>query len=131
MMAFIKLTDQGRHTHRYAEASKQRLDIAILYFLDAFRASYLTENKLQKSDVSIDFAKRFCIFDDKMFQKMQEKLGSNGNEMDGVLEYIICKIVQNLQFYASAPNLILNSLRLFKVLSKHVFILSMSVGIHK
>ena len=44
---------QGRHVQRSTEVSRQRLDVAILSFLDSFRAAYIAENRMAASKVGV------------------------------------------------------------------------------
>jgi exportin-7 len=51
VLQLINITDTGLHAQRYQELSKQRLDRAILIFVQNFRRSYVGDQAMHSSKV--------------------------------------------------------------------------------
>jgi len=52
VFGLLQLVDSGFHQSRYAERSRQRLDLAILSFFQSFRKVYVGEQVMHSSKVS-------------------------------------------------------------------------------
>eukprot|EP00898_Chlorokybus_atmophyticus_P001655 jgi/Chlat1/2490/Chrsp175S02362 len=96
----IQVTDTGIHSQRYAERSKQRLDISILSFFQNFRKIYVGEQAMHSS---------------KVYTRLSERLGLADHLM--VLNVIIGKIATNLKCFTQCEEVIEMSLNLFQDLA--------------
>eukprot|EP00798_Chlamydomonas_sp_ICE-L_P003304 gene3304-13331_t len=100
VFALLAVMDDGFHTMRYAEPSRQRLDTAIITFFQGFRKVYIGEQVMHSS---------------KVFTKLQERLGLKDNQ--GVLTVMLSKIAKNLQVYGGSEVLVHQTLTLFQDLA--------------
>ncbi|KAK7848532.1 exportin-7 [Quercus suber] len=80
----INVTDSGLHSQRYGELSKQRLDCAILTFLQQFRKSFVGDYALHSSK--------------QLYARLSELLGIHDHLL--LLVAIVRKIVTNLKSYS-------------------------------
>ncbi|KAG2613325.1 hypothetical protein PVAP13_4KG342500 [Panicum virgatum] len=96
VLKLISMTDTGAHAQRYRELSKQRLDRAILIFVQNFRRSYVGDQAMHSS---------------KLYTRLSELLGLNDHLV--LLNVIIGKIATNLKCYAECEDVIDQTLSLF------------------
>ncbi|PAN23063.1 hypothetical protein PAHAL_4G064400 [Panicum hallii] len=96
VLKLISMTDTGAHAQRYKELSKQRLDRAILIFVQNFRRSYVGDQAMHSS---------------KLYTRLSELLGLNDHLV--LLNVIIGKIATNLKCYAECEDVIDHTLSLF------------------
>jgi len=96
VLKLISMTDTGAHAQRYQELSKQRLDRAILIFVQNFRRSYVGDQSMHSS---------------KLYTRLSELLGLNDHLV--LLNVIIGKIATNLKCYAECEDVIDHTLSLF------------------
>ncbi|CAO1948710.1 unnamed protein product [Urochloa humidicola] len=97
VLQLISVTDTGAHTQRYRELSKQRLDRAILIFVQNFRRSYVGDQSMHSSK--------------QLYTRLSELLGLNDHLV--LLNVIIGKIATNLKCYAECEDVIDHTLSLF------------------
>ncbi|XP_062227824.1 uncharacterized protein LOC133926086 isoform X2 [Phragmites australis] len=96
VLQLMSITDMGVHTQRYQEISKQRLDRAILIFVQNFRRSYVGDQAIHSS---------------KLYARLSELLGLNDHLV--LLNVIVGKIATNLKCYVECEDLIDHTLSLF------------------
>ncbi|AQK82907.1 ARM repeat superfamily protein [Zea mays] len=96
VLQLISVTDTGAHTQRYQELSKQRLDRAILIFVQSFRRSYVGDQAMHSS---------------KLYGRLSELLGLNDHLI--LLNVIVGKIATNMKCYAESEDVIDHTLSLF------------------
>lgn len=96
VLQLISMTDTGAHAQRYQELSKQRLDRAILVFVQSFRRSYVGDQAMHSS---------------KLYGRLSELLGLNDHLI--LLNVIVGKIATNLKCYAESEDVIDHTLSLF------------------
>jgi exportin-7 len=97
VLKLISMTDTGAHAQRYKELSKQRLDRAILIFVQNFRRSYVGDQAMHSSK--------------QLYTRLSELLGLNDHLV--LLNVIIGKIATNLKCYAECEDVIDHTLSLF------------------
>ncbi|CAN6207099.1 unnamed protein product [Urochloa humidicola] len=97
VLQLISVTDTGAHAQRYRELSKQRLDRAILIFVQNFRRSYVGDQSMHSSK--------------QLYTRLSELLGLNDHLV--LLNVIIGKIATNLKCYAECEDVIDHTLSLF------------------
>ncbi|XP_014752514.1 exportin-7-B isoform X3 [Brachypodium distachyon] len=97
VLQLINITDTGVHAQRYQELSKQRLDRAILIFVQNFRRSYV-------GDQAVHSAKQ-------LYSRLSELLGLTDHLV--LLNVIVGKIATNLKCYAECEDVIDHTLSLF------------------
>jgi len=100
VLTLLASIDAGFHATRYEEVSRQRLDVAILAFFQAFRKVYVGEQAMHTS---------------KVYLALNEHLGL-ANHL-AVLGVMLEKIAKNLQNYRSCEGVIGQTLELFRDLS--------------
>nr|XP_023892199.1 exportin-7-A-like [Quercus suber] len=93
----INVTDSGLHSQRYGELSKQRLDCAILTFLQQFRKSFVGDYALHSSK--------------QLYARLSELLGIHDHLL--LLVAIVRKIVTNLKSYSQSKAVIDHTLSVF------------------
>ncbi|EER89375.2 hypothetical protein BDA96_10G087600 [Sorghum bicolor] len=96
VLQLISMTDTGAHAQRYQELSKQRLDRAILVFVQGFRRSYVGDQAMHSS---------------KLYGRLSELLGLSDHLI--LLNVIVGKIATNLKCYAESEDVIDHTLSLF------------------
>ncbi|KAF0917476.1 hypothetical protein E2562_020592 [Oryza meyeriana var. granulata] len=96
VLQLINITDTGVHAQRYQVLSKQRLDRAILIFVQHFRRSYVGDQAMHSS---------------KLYARLSELLGLNDHLV--LLNVIVGKIATNLKCYAECEDVIDHTLSLF------------------
>nr|CAB3471017.1 unnamed protein product [Digitaria exilis] len=101
VLQLIRMTDTGAHTQRYRESSKQRLDRAILIFVQNFRRSYVGDQAIHSSK--------------QLYTRLSELLGLNDHLV--LLNVIVGKIATNLKCYAECEDVIDHTLSLFMELA--------------
>ncbi|CAL5041654.1 unnamed protein product [Urochloa decumbens] len=97
VLQLISVSDTGAHTQRYRELSKQRLDRAILIFVQNFRRSYVGDQSMNSSK--------------QLYTRLSELLGLNDHLV--LLNVIVGKIATNLKCYAECEDVIDHTLSLF------------------
>ncbi|RCV22123.1 hypothetical protein SETIT_4G195400v2 [Setaria italica] len=97
VLQLISVTDTGAHAQRYQELSKQRLDRAILIFVQNFRRSYVGDQAMHSSKL--------------LYTRLSELLGLNDHLV--LLNVIVGKIATNLKCYAQCEDVIDHTLSLF------------------
>ncbi|AQK82964.1 ARM repeat superfamily protein [Zea mays] len=97
VLQLISVTDTGAHTQRYQELSKQRLDRAILIFVQSFRRSYVGDQAMHSSK--------------QLYGRLSELLGLNDHLI--LLNVIVGKIATNMKCYAESEDVIDHTLSLF------------------
>ncbi|MCD7446845.1 hypothetical protein HAX54_017907 [Datura stramonium] len=96
VLRLINVTDSGLRSQRYAETSKQRLDLAILVFFQNFRKSYVGDQAIHSSK--------------QLYAKLAELLGLQDHMF--ILNFIVGKIATNLKFYGESEEVICQTLNL-------------------
>ncbi|KQK17379.1 exportin-7-A isoform X2 [Brachypodium distachyon] len=96
VLQLINITDTGVHAQRYQELSKQRLDRAILIFVQNFRRSYVGDQAVHSA---------------KLYSRLSELLGLTDHLV--LLNVIVGKIATNLKCYAECEDVIDHTLSLF------------------
>ncbi|XP_022131546.1 exportin-7 isoform X4 [Momordica charantia] len=97
VLQLINVTDNGLHSQRYSEASKQRLDRAILTFFQNFRKSYVGDQAMHSSK--------------QLYARLSELLGLHDHLQ--LLNVIVSKIATNLKCYTESEEVIDHTLSLF------------------
>uniref|UniRef100_A0A0D9UZN9 Importin N-terminal domain-containing protein n=1 Tax=Leersia perrieri TaxID=77586 RepID=A0A0D9UZN9_9ORYZ len=97
VLQLINVTDTGVHAQRYQVLSKQRLDRAILIFVQNFRRSYVGDQAMHSSK--------------QLYGRLSELLGLNDHLV--LLNVIVGKIATNLKCYAECEDVIDHTLSLF------------------
>ncbi|VAH76183.1 unnamed protein product [Triticum turgidum subsp. durum] len=97
VLQLINITDTGVHAQRYQEISKQRLDRAILIFVQNFRRSYVGDQAMHASK--------------QLYARLSELLGLTDHLV--LLNVIVGKIATNLKCYAECEDVIDHTLSLF------------------
>ena len=98
---------------RYSEASKQRLDRAILTFFQNFRKSYVGDQAMHSSKVINKYIIQFymmvtchiCLFSfqlQQLYARLSELLGLNDHLQ--LLNVIVSKIATNLKCYTEVKD---------------------------
>ncbi|KAM0896612.1 hypothetical protein ACQ4PT_023079 [Festuca glaucescens] len=101
VLQLINITDTGVHAQRYQELSKQRLDRAILIFVQNFRRSYVGDQAMHASK--------------QLYARLSELLGLTDHLV--LLNVIVGKIATNLKCYAECEDVIDHTLALFQDLA--------------
>uniref|UniRef100_M8CQS6 Exportin-7/Ran-binding protein 17 TPR repeats domain-containing protein n=1 Tax=Aegilops tauschii TaxID=37682 RepID=M8CQS6_AEGTA len=101
VLQLINITDTGVHAQRYQEISKQRLDRAILIFVQNFRRSYVGDQAMHASK--------------QLYARLSELLGLTDHLV--LLNVIVGKIATNLKCYAECEDVIDHTLSLFQELA--------------
>ncbi|XP_019159433.1 PREDICTED: exportin-7-like isoform X2 [Ipomoea nil] len=96
VIRLVNVTDSGLHSQRYGEASKQRLDKAILTFFQHFRKSYVGDQAMHSS---------------KLYVRLSELLGLHDHLL--LLDFFVRKVATNLRCYTESEELIDHTLNLF------------------
>ncbi|KAK3002770.1 hypothetical protein RJ639_018630, partial [Escallonia herrerae] len=97
VLRLINVTDNGLHSQRYGEVSKQRLDRAILTFFQHFRKSYVGDQAMHSSK--------------QLYARLSELLGLHDQFL--LLNVIVGKIATNLKYYTENGEVIDHTLSLF------------------
>ncbi|XP_048325677.1 uncharacterized protein LOC107412822 isoform X3 [Ziziphus jujuba] len=97
ILQLINVTDNGLHSQRYGELSKQRLDRAILTFFQHFRKSYVGDQAMHSSK--------------QLYARLSELLGLHDHLL--MLNVIVGKIATNLKCYTESEEVIDHTLSLF------------------
>ncbi|KAK2991730.1 hypothetical protein RJ640_004258 [Escallonia rubra] len=97
VLRLINVTDNGLHSQRYGEVSKQRLDRAILTFFQHFRKSYVGDQAMHSSK--------------QLYARLSELLGLHDHLL--LLNVIVGKIATNLKYYTENGEVIDHTLSLF------------------
>ncbi|GFR52397.1 hypothetical protein Agub_g14907, partial [Astrephomene gubernaculifera] len=100
VFALLRLADEGQHAGRYGERSRQRLDTALLHFLQCFRKVYIGEQVMHSS---------------KVYTRLAERVGLEDHA--SVLSVMLAKIGTNLRVYGACEELVHLSLALFQDLA--------------
>ncbi|RAL45197.1 hypothetical protein DM860_014607 [Cuscuta australis] len=101
VLRLVNVTDSGLHSQRYGEASKQRLDKAILIFFENFRKSYVGDQAIHSSK--------------QLYARLAELLGLHDHLL--LLDFCIQKVATNLRCYTESEELIDHTLNLFQELA--------------
>ncbi|WJX11071.1 hypothetical protein P8452_01723 [Trifolium repens] len=96
VLQLINVTDSGIHNKRYGEVSKQRLDRAILIFLQHLRRCYIGDH---------------AVFSSKLYARLSELLGLHDHLL--LMNVIVGKIATNLKYYTKCKVVIDLTLSLF------------------
>jgi len=96
----LAVADEGFHTQRYGEVSRQRLDTALLHFFQCFRKVYIGEQVMHSS---------------KVYTRLADSVGLADHP--AVLNVMLAKVAKNLQVYGSSENLVHLTLTLFQDLA--------------
>ncbi|KAG5631740.1 hypothetical protein H5410_003457, partial [Solanum commersonii] len=102
VLQLINVTDSGLRSQRYAETTKQRLDLAILVFFQNFRKSYVGDQAIHSSK--------------QLYTKLAELLGLHDHLL--ILNLIVRKIATNLKFYRESDGVISQTLNLIYMTAK-------------
>ncbi|XP_024031073.1 exportin-7 [Morus notabilis] len=97
----MNVADNGAHRQRYGEISKQRLDRAILTFLQNFKKSYIGDQAMHSST--------------KLFDQLSKLVGLHDHLK--VLNAVVGKIATNLKSYTQCKEVIDHTISLFLELS--------------
>ncbi|GFY98116.1 ARM repeat superfamily protein [Actinidia rufa] len=97
VLRLINVIDSGLHSQRYGEATKQRLDRAVLIFFQHFRKSYIGDQAMHSSK--------------QLYARLSELLGLHDHLL--ILNVIVGKIATNLKCYAESEEVINHTLSLF------------------
>ncbi|KAJ7976521.1 putative Exportin-7 [Quillaja saponaria] len=97
VLQLINVTDSGIHSTRYGCLSKQRLDRAILTFLQHFRKCYIGDQTILSSQ--------------QLYARLSELLGLHDHLI--LLNVAVGKIVANLKSYRECKEVIDHTLSLF------------------
>mmetsp|Transcript_8801 Transcript_8801/g.18815 ORF Transcript_8801/g.18815 Transcript_8801/m.18815 type:complete len:1064 (-) Transcript_8801:979-4170(-) len=100
VLGLLAVMDDGYHSRRYGETSRQRLDTAVINFFQCFRKVYIGEQVMHSS---------------KVYTKLQERLGLADHQ--AVLNVMLTKVAKNLQVYGSSEELVHLTLTLFQDLA--------------
>lgn len=100
VFSLLGYLDEGCHTQRYTERSRQRLDMAVLNFFQCFRKVYIGEQVMHSS---------------KVYNQLAEHLGLADHL--AVLNIMLAKIATNLKVYGSSEDLVHLTLSLFQDLA--------------
>eukprot|EP00877_Chromochloris_zofingiensis_P005215 jgi/Chrzof1/14695/Cz09g12110.t1 len=100
VFGLLAVMDEGAHRQRYAEATRQRLDMAVLSFFQSFRKVYIGEQVMHSS---------------RVYSRLSEGLGLAGHL--GVLTIMLAKIAVNLKVYGQSEQLVHLTLTLFQDLA--------------
>ncbi|KAF7819180.1 exportin-7-like isoform X1 [Senna tora] len=96
VLQLINITDSGLHNRRYGDISKQRLDRAILTFLQHLRRCYIGDQ---------------AVLPSKLYARLNELLGLHDHLL--LLNVIVGKIATNLKSYKESKEVIDHTLSLF------------------
>ncbi|XP_039690945.1 exportin-7 isoform X3 [Medicago truncatula] len=96
VLQLINITDSGVHNKRYGDVSKQRLDRAILTFLQHLRRCYIGDQ---------------AVFSSKLYTRLSELLGLHDHLL--LMNVIVGKIATNLKYYTKCKEVIDHTLTLF------------------
>lgn len=97
VLQFINISDSGFHSKRYGDVSKQRLDRAILTFLQHLRRCYI-------GDQAVISAKQ-------LYTRLSELLGLHDHLL--LLNVIVGKMTTNLKYYAECKEVVDHTLNFF------------------
>ncbi|KAF8061166.1 XPO7 [Scenedesmus sp. PABB004] len=100
VFGLLPLMDSGLHAQRYADNSRQRLDMAVLGFFQSFRKVYIGEQVMQSSNV---------------YSRLGERLGLADHA--AVLGVMLAKVATNLKVYGASEQLVHLTLGLFQDLA--------------
>ncbi|PWZ17294.1 Exportin-7-A [Zea mays] len=97
---------------RYQELSKQRLDRAILIFVQSFRRSYVGDQAMHSSKMYLLVNSiNQCFLLQQLYGRLSELLGLNDHLI--LLNVIVGKIATNMKCYAESEDVIDHTLSLF------------------
>ncbi|KAK7393039.1 hypothetical protein VNO78_21490 [Psophocarpus tetragonolobus] len=97
ILQLINISDSGFHSKRYGDLSKQRLDRAILTFLQHLRRCYIGDQ---------------AVFSSKqLYTRLSELLGLHDHVL--LLNVIVGKMATNLKYYTKCKGVIDHTLNLF------------------
>lgn len=97
VLQLINISDSGFHSKRYGDVSKQRLDRAILTFLQHLRRCYI-------GDQAVISAKQ-------LYTRLSELLGLHDHLL--LLNVIVGKMTTNLKYYAECKEVVDHTLNFF------------------
>ncbi|CAA0827410.1 ARM repeat superfamily protein [Striga hermonthica] len=97
VLRLVNVADNGLHSQRYGELSKQRLDRAILTFFQNFRRSYVGDQAVHSSK--------------QLYFRLSELIGLNDHLL--LLDFVVRKIATNLKCYTKSEEVIDQTLSLF------------------
>ncbi|KAK7344913.1 hypothetical protein VNO77_15144 [Canavalia gladiata] len=97
VLRLINISDSGFHNKRYGDVSKQRLDRAILTFLQHLRRCYIGDQAVLSSK--------------QLYARLSELLGLHDHLL--LLNVIVGKIATNLKYYTECKEVIDHTLNLF------------------
>lgn len=101
VFALLRVMDQGYHTTRYGEESRQRLDIAVVQFFQSFRKVFVGEQAMTSS---------------KVYRPLAERLGISDHLT--AMNVMVTKLASNLKAYHNCgEKLVAQGLELFQDLS--------------
>ncbi|KAI9093648.1 hypothetical protein K1719_027097 [Acacia pycnantha] len=101
VLQLINITDSGLHSRRYGDISKQRLDRAILTFLQHLRKCYIGDHAVLPSK--------------QLYARLSELLGLDDHVV--LLNVILGKIATNLKSYKECKEVVDHTLSLFSELT--------------
>ncbi|XP_028183221.1 exportin-7-A-like isoform X2 [Glycine soja] len=96
VLQLINICDSGFHSKRYGDVSKQRLDRAILTFLQHLRRCYIGDQ---------------AVYSSKLYTRLSELLGLHDHLL--LLNVIVGKMTTNLKYYTKCKEVIDHTLNLF------------------
>ncbi|XP_073223202.1 uncharacterized protein [Cicer arietinum] len=96
VLQLVNISDSGIHNKRYEDVSKQRLDRAILTFLQHLRRCYIGDQ---------------AVFSSKLYTRLSELLGLHDHLL--LINVIVGKIATNLKYYTKCKEVIDHTLTLF------------------
>ncbi|KAK7278986.1 hypothetical protein RJT34_24027 [Clitoria ternatea] len=97
VLQLINISDSGFHSKRYGDVSKQRLDRAILTFLQHLRKCYIGDQAVLSSK--------------QLYARLSELLGVHDHLL--LLNVIVGKIATNLKCYTKCKDVVDHTLNLF------------------
>ncbi|KAG4996839.1 hypothetical protein JHK85_028278 [Glycine max] len=97
VLQLINICDSGFHSKRYGDVSKQRLDRAILTFLQHLRRCYIGDQAVYSSK--------------QLYTRLSELLGLHDHLL--LLNVIVGKMTTNLKYYTKCKEVIDHTLNLF------------------
>ncbi|XP_061360451.1 uncharacterized protein LOC133304431 isoform X2 [Gastrolobium bilobum] len=96
VLQLINISDSGFHNKRHSDLSKQRLDRAILTFLQHLRRCYIGDQ---------------AVLSSKLYARLSELLGLHDHLL--LLNVIVVKIATNLKYYTKCKEVIDHTISLF------------------
>eukprot|EP00892_Ulva_mutabilis_P000722 jgi/Ulvmu1/10650/UM066_0031.1 len=100
VLSLLKAADSPFHLARYGDASRQRLDVALLTFFQHFRKVYVGEVVMHSS---------------KVYERLRDHVGIDDHL--ALLNVILTKVIHNLKTWSSSEKVIEMTLTLFKDLT--------------